>query len=198
MISSALAGAQAMVNVREMRTCKTCGETKPLDKDHFHARPTGRGGFRPVCKICANNASRPGNTAYKEKNIDKRREYNRNHGRAKRQANPEAARRKYREWYRNNLEKNRLRALRRNAGWVMTQEAWNAIVEFFGGRCAYCYEPLAAETIEIEHFMPLSRGGLNNEENIVPSCRTCNRQKHNKTPLEIVNGTDSKRILKAW
>jgi hypothetical protein len=97
MISSALAGAQAMVNVREMRTCKTCGLPKPLDEDHFHARPTGRGGFRPVCKVCANNVSRPKTTAYREKNIDKHREYNRNRERAKRQANPEAARQRYKE-----------------------------------------------------------------------------------------------------
>lgn len=53
-----------------------------------------------------------------------------------------------------------------------------------GWRCYYCGKELTPRTVEADHRIPLSRGGLNCGANIVPSCRTCNTQKSDKTERE--------------
>lgn len=50
--------------------------------------------------------------------------------------------------------------------------------------CAYCGGHFAAEALEREHVVPLSRGGLDTWTNVVSSCRTCNQLKGAKTPEE--------------
>ncbi|HEY8807173.1 MAG TPA: HNH endonuclease, partial [Candidatus Limnocylindria bacterium] len=39
--------------------------------------------------------------------------------------------------------------------------------------------------IEADHRAPLSRGGRNTIENILPACRSCNRRKRTKTEDEF-------------
>jgi len=50
----------------------------------------------------------------------------------------------------------------------------------FACQCVYC--GLAYE--ELDHVIPLSRGGEHSLANIRPACRSCNRRKHAKTPDE--------------
>lgn len=52
-----------------------------------------------------------------------------------------------------------------------------------GNRCRYCASDCGP--FEIDHVMPWSRGGRNEEINLVLSCRTCNRSKGNKTLREL-------------
>ena len=44
----------------------------------------------------------------------------------------------------------------------------------FGNCCAYCG---CAGDMEIEHVVPISRGGAHDISNIVPACASCNRSK---------------------
>jgi 5-methylcytosine-specific restriction endonuclease McrA len=53
------------------------------------------------------------------------------------------------------------------------------------GKCCYCKHP--ADILELEHFIPLSRGGINAKENCGMACRPCNRRKGAKTVYEFVN-----------
>lgn len=46
------------------------------------------------------------------------------------------------------------------------------------GLCYWCHEALS-QTYEIDHVIPLSRSGTNCKNNIVVSCKLCNRQKRN-------------------
>lgn len=48
--------------------------------------------------------------------------------------------------------------------------------DMLGGRCWYCGE-LTPEAITRDHKVPLSRGGSNERENLVPACDGCNRRK---------------------
>lgn len=63
-----------------------------------------------------------------------------------------------------------------------TPQAWLALVEQYGGRCAYCG---AAAPLEVDHRIPLARGGSNAIDNILPACRSCNARKHLMTEAEF-------------
>ncbi len=51
-------------------------------------------------------------------------------------------------------------------------------------KCQYCGVKLNNNTIEIEHIMPSSRGGVTSWLNCVAACKPCNKRKANKTPEE--------------
>jgi 5-methylcytosine-specific restriction endonuclease McrA len=67
-------------------------------------------------------------------------------------------------------------------GVSFTTAEWLALLERHGGRCAYCGSDFG---IEIDHRIPLNRGGSNTIENILPACRRCNRRKNQKTEEEF-------------
>ncbi|NEO28672.1 MAG: HNH endonuclease [Kamptonema sp. SIO4C4] len=50
-------------------------------------------------------------------------------------------------------------------------------------RCGYCLSPqhLVMARLEIEHILPLSKGGTNEESNLWLACPLCNRVKGEKT-----------------
>jgi hypothetical protein len=49
-------------------------------------------------------------------------------------------------------------------------------------RCGYCLSPqhLVMARLEIDHIIPLSKGGSNDEDNLWLSCPLCNRYKSDK------------------
>lgn len=51
--------------------------------------------------------------------------------------------------------------------------------------CFWCSIDITAR-YEIDHYIPISRGGSNGAENIVAACRRCNRSKGNKLPSEFM------------
>lgn len=51
------------------------------------------------------------------------------------------------------------------------------------GRCGICGEPLF-EPIELDHIIPITRGGDHTEDNCQLAHRSCNRQKNNRLPSE--------------
>ncbi|MCD6574337.1 HNH endonuclease [Candidatus Aerophobetes bacterium] len=50
--------------------------------------------------------------------------------------------------------------------------------------CQYCGRKLRTEELNLDHVIPLSRGGKNTWENVVCSCISCNMRKGNKTLQE--------------
>lgn len=52
------------------------------------------------------------------------------------------------------------------------------------GTCQYCGKKVARGEFELEHVVPSTRGGQTSWENIVASCKSCNRRKANRTPEE--------------
>lgn len=54
------------------------------------------------------------------------------------------------------------------------------------GMCAYCGKELDPFLMwHVDHVIPSSRGGDNSLFNLLPSCRSCNIRKNNKTPIEF-------------
>jgi len=57
----------------------------------------------------------------------------------------------------------------------------NRVFERDGGKCAYCNgQMLYDESWHIDHIKPVSKGGTNDETNLVLSCARCNLEKANK------------------
>ncbi len=59
------------------------------------------------------------------------------------------------------------------------------IYNWFTRICGICKEPIT-ENFEIDHIIPLSRGGLHEVLNLQLAHPHCNRVKHNKLPSELL------------
>jgi len=61
---------------------------------------------------------------------------------------------------------------------------------YFNKNCPYCgnslYQGHVRRKIEIDHFIPISRGGQNFPWNLLPICKDCNRKKRDKLPSEFL------------
>ena len=66
-----------------------------------------------------------------------------------------------------------------------TIDEWKTKLVEYDYRCAYCGDELL-DSISTDHTIPVSRGGSNNIDNIVPACRKCNSRKNNKTLEEYI------------
>jgi 5-methylcytosine-specific restriction endonuclease McrA len=51
-------------------------------------------------------------------------------------------------------------------------------------RCQYCGKVFAQRDLNLDHVVPLSRGGTSGWENVVCACISCNGRKGNRTPQE--------------
>jgi len=51
-----------------------------------------------------------------------------------------------------------------------------------GDRCQYCGRQLPPSQLNLDHVIPVSRGGESTWENVVSSCLRCNTRKRNRSP----------------
>lgn len=51
-------------------------------------------------------------------------------------------------------------------------------------RCYYCLKEFENDVYDVDHLMPLTKGGSNWPANIVCACPSCNRSKNDKAPWE--------------
>lgn len=64
-----------------------------------------------------------------------------------------------------------------------TASEWELKKQEFDYRCAYCGRK--TKNLTVDHYIPLSKGGTNYIDNIVPACIRCNKQKWTKAPSEF-------------
>ena len=104
-----------------------------------------------------------------------------------REKNPEKSRADDRKWRKANPEKVIAKSAMRRAlvlkavvpGREVTVSIQIKRKALFDG-CCFCG---AQKKLTLEHIIPLSRGGLHVEENLLGSCKSCNSSKHNH-PVE--------------
>lgn len=65
---------------------------------------------------------------------------------------------------------------------TLTKAQWEAVLDLYGHRCAYCGR--ADVKLTKDHILPISRGGPHTRENVVPACKPCNSRKQARTPEE--------------
>ena len=97
------------------------------------------------------------------------------------------------EWGKNNPEKQRAiwqrgkakrRARERLLINTLTAQEWIDILKKYKFKCAYCGKEFTLFDRETkDHVIPISKGGNNTRENIVPACRSCNSKKHTALKL---------------
>lgn len=67
----------------------------------------------------------------------------------------------------------------------MTKALREIVYQKYGGRCAYCGRTIAYKDMQVDHFIPKadeiynhkSPDAINDTNNLMPSCRTCNHYK---------------------
>jgi 5-methylcytosine-specific restriction endonuclease McrA len=78
----------------------------------------------------------------------------------------------------------RCNAKKYNAQGDCTEQQWAAKLEYWGRRCYLCLSHLDPDKTEMEHRVPLCRGGSNWPANVAPACRPCNKSKAKRTEAE--------------
>lgn len=81
---------------------------------------------------------------------------------------------------------NRRRAAKIGApGNGVTPSEWRDVLTAFGHCCAYCLQHLDAP--EMDHVVPLARGGAHDPSNVVPACSQCNSSKRDRSLLALIS-----------
>lgn len=52
------------------------------------------------------------------------------------------------------------------------------VLDMYQFKCVYCASGISYSLWHLDHFTPISRGGLNKIENLVPTCHRCNTMKN--------------------
>jgi 5-methylcytosine-specific restriction endonuclease McrA len=71
------------------------------------------------------------------------------------------------------------------------------IFDAYENMCAYCRTEVTPDTGHLDHILPLSRGGVDTEMNLAPTCPACNWSKGKKTLMEWLGNsfnTDKDRM----
>lgn len=73
-------------------------------------------------------------------------------------------------------------AIRGDSAGLFGPKDWSRLLVRYRYKCAYC--GIGHASLQVEHVIPLSRGGLHRIGNIVPACAACNYSKHTSTVME--------------
>jgi len=192
------------------KDCTHCGQTFPRTSSFWYVH-RGRGdGLLSRCKECVNKYVKWYRMLLSPAELDQKRTYRKEQYKTHKDRELASIKKYYeahrsqiliyyKEWYETHkdyvlaydrerhasnperrLNRNRKRrALKRGTNATLTTHEWSSILEKFGNKCAYCREP----TNEMDHVIPLSKGGKHSKENVVPACRSCNCSKRDK-PLD--------------
>lgn len=186
-----------------MKECIYC--KKDYELNYFYNDKSKKDGKKPRCKNCEKKYIDKTNRRnyekrYWNKNIDKRKlksfRFN-----SKIENKIKAHEKRKKRYYDNNFILNRhINDLKRRLKnkYPIDKNYLKYLIEN-QLNCYYCGKELLNK-YEIEHKIPVSKGGNNSNNNIVLSCMKCNRQKGNKTDIEfkkyisIVKGVGYKMV----
>jgi 5-methylcytosine-specific restriction endonuclease McrA len=161
------------------------------------------------CITCARGHELQQKRRHRLDHIEEARAYDRRHDRERAEERKAASRKRYAEHPERAQERRRThpgRAAAATARYVATHpgtvaarnatrnarkcgvpgefawQEWQQVIKLYGGRCVYC--GCTPDKLTVDHDIPLSRGGSNWLDNVVPACRPCNRAKHAMTGAE--------------
>lgn len=174
-----------------MKQCSKCKEVKELIA--YTRKITALDGYSYICKECKKAYDR----AHYAQTIDRQTDRNRRAYSANRQQRIEYQREWHKhnrdvskKWKQENPHKNReycsaRKSRKLTAGGRYTQRDIERILKMQRHRCACCKKSLRIG-FEVDHIVPLSKGGTNFPKNIQLMTPSCNSSKYNRDPIEYM------------
>jgi 5-methylcytosine-specific restriction endonuclease McrA len=170
------------------KTCTLCKETKQIIDFSFDQRNNRH---LARCKLCISRKT----AEWRKRNYEKYRSYNKEWNeqnynktlaskRKYRDANKEEIKAKSRLSSKENPQWSVRRTLirRRNfANCLKFKISAKEIYKLRAANCFYCEKPGPSE---LDHVIPISRGGSHGIGNLLPACRFCNASKSDQTIME--------------
>lgn len=192
------------------KTCRMCGVAKPVDEFYLQAsaRANGKDWRMSYCKPCLAERMRARIARRTAEERTKYLEHRRENRKPLTDAEKAAARERHTAWRDANREHVRERARVANHAYRrmhpersrahyaasdvvngcsrsgLSVADWRDQLNVFGHRCAYCG---SGGKLTIEHVIPISKGGRNEPDNVIPACKPCNLKKHARGILCMVN-----------
>lgn len=155
------------------RTCRKCGERKPLDA--FGPARTGRGGINSRCRRCHNEASSAWGRANPLRVAARARRWRVEH--PERTAELAAA---YRRSHQDQYNENSRRRYALLAGATVEKVDPSAIFERDRWICQLCGKRVVRGQQSLDHILPLSKGGTHASANVQLAHRSCNSRKRDR------------------
>jgi len=198
------------------KTCSICKKSLPATDEYFNKNRSRRDGLATRCKECRSLIRRESyakntkiiseyNRKWRRDNPDKylnyletkRNKYEESPDQHRiivaqyYQDNKDDKKKQVSKWKKSNPNKCRQYEHRRRkrinyAGGDFTAEELEERIEEQGFMCFYCSYPLE-DDYHADHFIPISKGGSNNIDNIVVACKSCNLSKNDKDPYEFMS-----------
>lgn len=78
------------------------------------------------------------------------------------------------------LSKDELAKMARHVRAPVSAKVRGQVFKASDGKCVYCSVELTPFNFQVDHVVPVSKGGKSNVENLVGCCRGCNAKKRNK------------------
>jgi hypothetical protein len=64
-----------------------------------------------------------------------------------------------------------------------------------GNACVYCTAALSADTFELDHLLPVGKGGTNRKHNLVAACEQCNRRRSELEPVQFLRENYRQQLI---
>jgi 5-methylcytosine-specific restriction endonuclease McrA len=84
------------------------------------------------------------------------------------------------------VQQRNTQARRASATGEIAPDEWRILLRRHKFRCFYCGTKLLPANRMLGHKIPVSRGGSNTIDNVVPACRPCNNRKLRMTAEEFI------------
>ena len=175
--------------MEQSKACKDCKQILPLSNYYKHA--TNADGLYGRCKKChsilneINRKKNPAKWAKRARDIYwSNPELYRERAKQHREKYPDLMKQRFKDWSLANPEKARERGARRRA-----RRETNGIfkvtakekLRLYNNPCFYCG---SFEQIQIDHVIPIARGGRHSIGNLVAACAKCNNHKRARFVME--------------
>jgi len=160
-----------------MKTCRICGQVKPLDD--FYRLAHTKDGRNSYCKPC-HNAQSLRNSRKRGDQAERSRRWRARHADRDRTKEREANRR-WKSDPKNRAsssERERLRKARLRHDQFIENVDRVVVLSRAEGLCGICGEPVDPTAFHVDHIVPLSRGGEHSYANTQPAHPRCNQRKY--------------------
>ena len=181
------------------KRCLKCSETKPLES--FYKSRGRKDGLYPYCSVCtradvkkfqSGQEWKERKRVYDKARCDTMRDKINTESSARYYANREACLANAKVWVANNPERRRATLQSYKARRRSVERAGIGGAELLAWtdaqtkRCYWCGIDCRKE-FQVDHYVPLSKGGKHETANLVIACKPCNQSKSAKDPIAFAN-----------